>query len=93
MLDIENAIKVTEGCIRKTADLSSETPIPAERSLLRVGVDNNRIDALKTKIAENEDVGLRSLVPPRNIDLGVLEIDESSTVDDVVTILVDNAFI
>ena len=93
MLDMDSALQVTEACIRSTAGLSSDTPIPSELSLLRVGIDNNRIDLLKTKIATNKEIGLPSLDPPRKINLAVLNIDESSTVDDVFEILVDNAFI
>ena len=91
MLDMPSAMRVTEGCIRATASLSSDSPIAPEDVLLRLGIDNTRIDRLKTNIAGDPLVGLPSLVPPRRIDLAVLQINEGSTVDAVFTIIWRNA--
>jgi hypothetical protein len=92
MLDMARAMRVTENCIRATAGLfpPSSFPIDPEDQLLRLGIDNVRIDLLKANIAGNTQFGLPSLTPPRKIDIAVLDIDESSTVSDVFTIVRQN---
>ena len=92
MLDMPRAMRITENCIRATAGLfpPSSFPIAPEDQLLRLGIDNTRIDLLKANIAGNTQFGLPSLTPPRKIDLAVVGIDESSTVSDVFTIICKN---
>ena len=92
MLDMARAMRVTENCIRVTAGLfpPSSFPIGPEDQLLRLGIDNVRIDLLKANIAGNTQFGLPSLTPPRKINIAVLDIDESSTVTNVFTIIRQN---
>ena len=93
MLDMPRAMSVTENCIRATAGLfpPSSFPIDVEDELLKLGIDDTRIDLLKSNIAGNTQFGLPSLTPPRAIDLAVLDIDESATVSDVFTVIRQNA--
>jgi hypothetical protein len=93
MLDMARAMQVTENCIRETANLfpPSEFPIQMEDSLLKLRIDKNRIELLKTNIAGNSRVGLPSLTPPRKINPAVLKFKESSTLADVFTIVRNNA--
>ena len=92
MLDMPRAMSVTEDCIRATAGLfpPSSFPIDVDDVLLKLGVDNSRIELLKSNIAGNTQFGLPSLTPPRTIDLAVLDIDESASVSDVFTIIRQN---
>jgi hypothetical protein len=92
MLDMARAMGVTENCIRATAGLfpPSSFPINPEDQLLRLGIDNVRIDLLKANIAGNTQFGLPSLTPPRKIALDVMDIDEGSTVSDVFSIVRQN---
>jgi hypothetical protein len=87
------AMWVTENCIRDTVNLfpAEDFPFGTEDSLLRLGIDNMRIDLLKKKIAGDTRFGLPSLTPKRKIDLTVLTIDETSAVVDVFTIIRKNA--
>ena len=89
MLDMARAMSVTENCIRATADLfpPADYPIDSEDALLKLGIDNNRIDLLKKNIAGSPRFGLPSLVPKRKIDIAVLDFDETATVFDVFTII------
>jgi hypothetical protein len=93
MLDMPRALRVTENCIRVTAGLfpPSNFPFGLEDVLLRLGIDNVRIDLLKKNIAGNTQFGLASLTPPRKINLAFLTIDETSTVADVFNIVRQNA--
>lgn len=93
MLDMPRALRVTENCIRATANLfpPAKFPFDLEDILLKLGIDNVRIDLLKKNIAGNPQFGLPSLVPPRKIDVAVLTISEGSTVGDVFTIVRQNA--
>jgi hypothetical protein len=93
MLDMPRAMRVTENCIRATADLfpPAKFPIGPEDVLLRLGIDSIRIDLLKRNIAGDPQFGLPSLVPPRKIDINLLRIKESSTVADVFSAILNNA--
>lgn len=93
MLDMPRALRVTENCIRATANLfpPADFPFGLEDVLLRIGINTTRIDLLKRNIAGNPQFGLPSLTPPRKIDLEVLTISEGSTVLDVFTIVRNNA--
>jgi len=93
MIDMLRAMKVTENCIRKTAKLfpPADFPIDPEDVLLKLGIDDTRVDVLKKNIAGDKQFGLPSLVPKRKIDLNVLDFDESATVSDVFTIVRKNA--
>lgn len=93
MLDLPRAMKVTENCVRATAHLfpPASFPIIPSDPLLRLGIDNMRIDLLKSNIAGSPQFGLPSLTPPRKIDVGVLGIDETSTVSDVFQLIAGNA--
>jgi len=84
---------VTLNCIRKVAGLfpASDFPINPDDSLLRLGIDNTRVDLLKKRIAGDAQFGLPSLTPKRKINLAVLDIDETSAVVDVFTIVHKNA--
>jgi hypothetical protein len=93
MLDLEIAMKVTADCIRLTAGLPPSSPVAPEVTLLRLGIDNLRVDVLKRNIAGDARVGLPGLNPPRRINVELLAIDEGSTVDDVLTIVARNAVI
>jgi hypothetical protein len=92
MLDLPRAMRVTEDCIRLTADLfpPADHPFGPETVLLRLGIDNTRIDLLKMNIAGDERFGLPSLTPKRRIDISLITIDETSTVFDVFVIVADN---
>jgi hypothetical protein len=95
MLDLPTAMRVTENCIRATVNLfpPSEFPINPEDRLLKLGIDNERIDLLKTNIAGSPHFGLPSLTPKRKIDLQVLAINEGSTVSDVFIIVQGNTIL
>ena len=85
MLDLARAMRVTENCIRVTANLFPpvQFPIAPEDTLLRLGIDDVRADILKTHITGNTQFGLPSLTPPRKINPNFLGIGENSTVTDV----------
>ena len=93
MLDMPRAMRVTENSIRVTAGLfpPSSFPMAPDDQLLRLGIDNIRIDLLRANIGGNTQFGLPSLTPPRKIDLQTLDIDESSTVSEVFTIVRQNS--
>ena len=92
MLDLSRAMQVTENCIRATANLfpAAKFPFGPEAVLLKLGIDNVRIDLLKKNIAGSPMFGLPSLTPPRKIDIAVITIDETSTVFDVLTVVANN---
>lgn len=93
MLDLPRAMRVTENSIRVTANLfpAADFPIAPEHTLLRLGIDDSRIDLLKRNIAGNTMFGLASLTPKRTIDIALLTIDETSTVFDVFSLVANNA--
>jgi hypothetical protein len=93
MIDLARAMKVTENSIRATANLfpPASFPISPGDPLLRLGIDNVRIDLLKSNIAGSPQFGLPSLTPPRKINIGVLAVDETSTVSDVFQLIAANA--
>lgn len=92
MLDMPRAMRVTENCIRVTAGLfpPSSFPIGPGDQLIKLGIDNTRIDLLKANITGNPQFGLPSLTPPRKIDANALDIDEGSTVSAVFVIISQN---
>src|ERR1043165_7554050 len=92
MLDLARAMQVTENCIRATANLfpASKFPFGPEAVLLKLGIDDTRIDLLKNSIAGNSMFGLPSLTPPRKINITLLTISETSTVFDVFTLVANN---
>lgn len=92
MLDLSRAMSITEDCIRATADLfpPSDFLFGPEAILLKLGIDDTRIDLLKKNIAGNPKFGLPSLTPKRKIDLALLQFDETSTVFDVFTAVANN---
>ncbi len=85
MLDMPTAMRVTMNCIRKVAGMfpESDFPIDPKDTLVKLGIDNTRVDVLKKRIAGDSQFGLPSLVPKRKIDVALLQFDESSTVFDV----------
>ena len=85
MLDMPTAMQVTEACIRDEAKLypATDYPLQPDDQLLRIGIDDTRIDRLKARIAGDKTHGLPSLTPKRKIDLALLDFDESSTIVDV----------
>ena len=91
MLDMTNALRVTDKCVRKTAKLFPPNPIKPDDDLFSIGINNTRIDLLKKTIATDKNIGLPSLQPPFEIDQQLLTIDETSTFFDVFTLVVDNA--
>ena len=95
MLDLARAMRVTENCIRVTADLFPPVrfPIAPEDTLLRLGIDDLRVDLLKTHITGNTQFGLPSLTPPRAINPNFLGIGENSTVTDVFIVITQNAIL
>lgn len=92
MLDLPRAMRVTENSIRVTAGLfpAADFPIAPDHALLRLGIDDVRIDLLKRNIAGNTMFGLASLTPKRTIDITLLTINENSTVFDVFVLVADN---
>jgi hypothetical protein len=92
MLDLPRAMQVTVNCVRVTANLfpPGSFPIKPQDPLLRLGIDNTRIDLLRANIGGSPQFGLPSLMPPRKIDTGVLDIDETSTVSDVFVLVSQN---
>lgn len=93
MLDMPRAMQVTMNCIRKVAGLfpASDFPINPGDTLLRLGIDDTRVDLLKKRIAGDSQFGLPSLTPKRKIDVSLLTFGESSTVSDVFTAVWGNA--
>lgn len=83
MLDLELAMQVTLNCIRDETGLGEDDPIEAEDNLLRLGIDDTRMDQFKNRIANDGTRGLPSLNPPFLIDVGLLDFDETATVADV----------
>ena len=70
MLDMPTAMKVTMNCIRKVAGLfpPDDFPIQPTDSLLRLGIDDSRIDLLKKRIGGDSQFGLPSLTnTPRKV--------------------------
>jgi hypothetical protein len=86
-------MRVTENSIRVTAKLfpAADNPIAPENNLLRLGIDDSRIDLLKRNIVGHPMFGLASLTPKRTIDIALLTIDETSTVFDVFVVVANNA--
>lgn len=93
MLDMPRAMQVTLDCIRATVNLypPADFPINPEDTLVRLGIDDTRIDSLIAKIAGDPKRGLPSLIPKRKIDPNLLDIDESSRVVDVFSRVWQNA--
>lgn len=93
MLDLARAMRVTESCIRATANLFPPVrfPIAPDDTLLRLGIDDTRVDLLKDHITGDAQFGLPSLTPPRKINPNFLDIGETSTVTDVFVIISQNA--
>lgn len=93
MLDLARAMRVTENCIRVTANLfpPMQFPISPDDPILRFGIDNTRVDLLKAHITGNPQFGLPSLTPPRRINPSFLGISENSTVTDIFSIISQNA--
>jgi hypothetical protein len=85
MLDMPTAMRVTVNCIRDQAGLwpAAEFPMQPDDTLLRLGIDDTRVDQLKVRIAQDKRSGLPSLTPPRKIDVNRLDVDETATVVDV----------
>lgn len=93
MLDLARAMNVTENCIRLTADLfpPADFQFGPETILLKLGIDDTRIDLLKKNIAGSPKFGLPSLTPKRKIDTALIQVDETSTVFDVFMAVANNA--
>jgi hypothetical protein len=93
MLDMPTALRVTLNCIRKVAGLfpESDFPIDPKDTLLKLGIDDARVDLLKKRIAGDSQFGLPSLTPKRKINVALLQFDESSTVFDVFSAVSGNA--
>jgi hypothetical protein len=79
MLDVETAMQVTVNCIRDETSLGENVSIEAEETLLRLGIDDTRMDQFKNRIAN----ALPILNPPFQINVVLLDIDENSTVAEV----------
>lgn len=98
MIDLTRAFAVVERCIRRTAGLNppSAFPFTLETTLRRLGIDNGDdgdglVETLKGNIAENNEIGLPSLVPPFKINEALLNFDETSTFGHVVSLVHGNA--
>ena len=98
MIDLTRAFAVVERCIRKTAGLNppSAYPFTIQTTLLRLGIDDGDngsglTQTLRGHIADNDEIGLPSLVPPFKINESLLTFDETSTVGDVVFQVSENA--
>ena len=93
MLDLPTAMKVTLNCVRKVAGLFPEAdfPIKPADTLIKLGIDDTRVDLLKKRIAGDSQFGLPSLTPKWKVDVVLLQFDESSTVFDVFSVVSGNA--
>jgi hypothetical protein len=88
MIDMETAMTVTENCIKK---VGRDEPIKPDDDLFSHGIDNELIDRLVNAIATDDNVGLPSLIPRHKINQNIFKINENSTVDEVATVVFDNA--
>jgi len=86
--DIVVAITVTINCAKK---VGRNEPMEPEDDLFSHGIDNELTDRLVNAIATDKSVGLPSLKPKFKIDQNVFDIDEDSTINDVATIVFNNA--
>jgi hypothetical protein len=86
-----NALRVTHASIRFVGNIKPAFQFTGEESLKSLGFDGAMVKDLKEVVKDSKSVGLPSLTPRFTININLLNISTSSTVNGVFLKVNDNA--